>query len=329
MSISLYTKVKSKIPKKSKFVNKGIFANQMYSDNIYGIYTKYPYILYTQELNLYTVVDIEPNNLNLYSKIIDLKSNQLDIYSNVTNIKSNQLDIYSTITNFDFSLGIYSYIEETSINNNNLSLVSNVSAVNQNDLFLYTKITCADFKILVYNKDTNLLLTNINWVLYKRDPNISLYGLVDINHTVVSSGLSLDGIINIFLNDYNLENFDNDYYIKVWKNTDIYHELNIQISYYYENYINTRKCPYFLLKTYLKKEGDGTSTKEKIIYSGIGGIGGVTPIEICVSSTLITTQSVNTICDLKEDIKVKSKLIFIKENKKDQIEITFEGVKYV
>jgi hypothetical protein len=313
MILELYTNVQQKIPKlKETKKDKGIYSNILSSDNIYGIYTRYK-------------LEYEHKSLDLYSDITINFYNELGLYTIVDKIKSNQLDLYSNIISFYFSLGIYSYIEETK-ELSTVSLYSNISAVKENNLDLFSYIKTSDFKFLVYDKEDNLILSNINWELYRRDKSISLNGDINNSHILVTNGFSVDANIDIFLDDFNLRNLDNDYYLHVWKDEDIYHDLNLQISYYYEKYINSKKNYYLKSNLYLKKEG-GNVVEEKIIYKGIGG-GGGSPQEIAVTSRYISKQDVEVLCNFNEKITVKSKLIQT-DILSECINIQFEGVNYV
>ncbi len=342
MSISLFTKIRSNIPiQKKNSVDKGIYSDVGYSGHIYGVYERIDYIVnYTQEINIFTFVENKniDSNFSLYTNIFKYNNNELLLFTNIlesnynslnlhSNISKqyyvdltlythlnekikNDLDLYSFISLYDNSLSLYTNVNEDK-HPEVLLLHSNISAVKDSNLNLFTNIKTSDFKIKVFDKDTNLLLSDLNWVLYKRDNTISVFGDIDVGHIVVDSGITHTGIVDIFLEKYNLLNQDEDYFIKVWKLNNINHELNVQIQYFYEKYINTRKQPYLLLTTYLKREGSQAPQKKEIIQS-FGG-GGMTPREISVYSKLVNINISKTVCNLKENITISSKFISFKE----------------
>ena len=290
---NLFTKVQSKSPKRiCQQEQKRIYSNKIYSD-------------FRRD-----ICELDHKDLNIFTQVHKLKHNQLDLFT----------DVCATRT----SLDLFTNIEETKPVED-LNIFSRIFAVKQSNLNLFTKIRCADFIFKVYDEENNTLIQNISWKLYKRDYSLGLNIPVDESHVLVDSGLSTSGQITIFLENYNLLNHNNDFYLNIWKQEDIYHNLKVNFSYYYKDYIsNVKKCSYINSKLYLKKEGSGEA-KETIIYKGIGGAG-ATPNEVYVTSRLIFQDEEDILCDLKEKIEIKTKL---KSFKQEDIQIQFEGVSNV
>jgi len=313
MSLHLYSNVKSNVPKEIVFKDKGIYSNQEYSDFFYGLYER-------------ESRDFDHKSLDIFSLVESLKFNQLDLFTDIKNDLQAVLDLYSKINKSENFLNLYTNVDETK-EKQNLPLYSNISEFSLSDLSLYTKLICPDFKVYVIDSQTNQPINDVNWQLFRRDKTISLNQPVDQNHILVDSGIASLGTISIFLDDYNLRDNDDDYYLRIWKQQNIYTNLNLYISYYYEDYVNNlKKCTYTTLRTYLKKEGSG-ETVEKVIYQGAGG-GGIisTPKTIRVKSKLIYYDELDVLCDLKEKIKIRTKL---KSIKIDDIDVKLEGVFYV
>jgi hypothetical protein len=113
----------------------------------------------------------------------------------------------------------------------------------------YVSLVLYDFGIQTYNLNDNSSIIGINWELYKRDETISIDGLVDDTHILVDNGTSIESLIKINLNDYNLRDTRTDFYLKAWKDSNIKHLSEINIDYYPDDYVKRDKnSPYFYQK---------------------------------------------------------------------------------
>jgi len=119
----------------------------------------------------------------------------------------------------------------------------------------YIRVLLYDFEISIHDLDTGIILPDISWGLYRRDTSISLQGPIDENHILVDSGIDVDGLLQIELNDYALNNIRTDYYLKAWRTDAPDITTTSYIRYYPDDYIlNDDKQPYYTNKSYLKGE---------------------------------------------------------------------------
>ena len=78
----------------------------------------------------------------------------------------------------------------------------------------YCRVLLYDFGIETYDIKTGTPIINISWELYRRDITLPYTSLVNDTHILVDSGVSIESLIKIDLNDYSIRNIQNDFILK-------------------------------------------------------------------------------------------------------------------
>jgi len=113
-----------------------------------------------------------------------------------------------------------------------------------------------DFQISIHDLDSNNRFPDIYWALYRRDISISISGPIDDSHTLVDTGHTVSGLLQIDLQNYNLKLQDDDYYITAWRVDRPDAKTNVYLRYFYQNYTdNANDSPYFIGELYIPKSG--------------------------------------------------------------------------
>jgi len=112
----------------------------------------------------------------------------------------------------------------------------------------WCKVLLYDFGIDLYDSTTTLPISGFYWSLYKRDPNISDTGIIDVSHTLVDSGLNIQDILEINLDVYSLRNINNDFLITASMSSSASNApdlSSVYVKYYHTDYVlNTENAPY-------------------------------------------------------------------------------------
>jgi len=128
-----------------------------------------------------------------------------------------------------------------------------------------------DFIVTVYDYDSNTLLNNVEWELYRRDPNRPIDEMISDSHIFVDSGTVYDGVIRIYLSDYGLRGTSTEFYLRTWSLSDNKYVNHLRIKYYPSEYlVNETNVPYFREAIQVKKESIE-------VVTGSGGGGGMGP----------------------------------------------------
>ncbi len=112
----------------------------------------------------------------------------------------------------------------------------------------WCKVLLYDFGIDLYDTTTTLPISGFYWGLYKRDPNISQTGIIDTTHTLVDSGINIQDILKVNLDDYSLRNKNNDFLITASVSSSATNApdlSSVYIKYYHTDYVlNNDNAPY-------------------------------------------------------------------------------------
>jgi hypothetical protein len=121
----------------------------------------------------------------------------------------------------------------------------------------WCQVVCYDFGIDIYDSNTSLPVSGFYWSLYRRDPNISPHDIIDETHTLVDSGQSLQGMLQINLDDYSLKLIDTDYLITASLESSAASASDITrvyVKYYHTDYVRSEQnCPYLYNKIGVQK----------------------------------------------------------------------------
>jgi hypothetical protein len=113
-----------------------------------------------------------------------------------------------------------------------------------------------DFQISLHDLDSNNRLPDIYWALYRRNSSISTSGPIDETHTLVDTGHTVSGLLQIDLQDYNLKLQDDDYYITAWRVDRPDTKTNVYLRYFYQSYTDSANdSPYYIGELYIPKSG--------------------------------------------------------------------------
>ena len=233
------------------------------------------------------------SDIGIYSKILNKKSSDIGLYSNIISFEQQNFGYYTNINATRLSyFGLYTDVSDSKLKTLELYTKISEEKVNESSFGLFTKIVTSDFLFEFYDKETNNPINDIEWsfIVVKNDTFI-----------LIDSGSTTSNTLNIYLDDYNLLKKNNEFYFNFNKIGDFDFEANIKFLYYYHQHSNRKH--YLVKKLYLNKK----KTSQNIVKIG-GGVGGGAEI-ITVRSKLLTKQNIEVLCDLKENITVKSKLI--------------------
>lgn len=113
-----------------------------------------------------------------------------------------------------------------------------------------------DFQLSIHDLDTEDLLPDVHWELYRRDDSISLTDPIDDTHIIVDSGTTLTGLLQIDLNDYGIRTQDDDFYLTAWRTDRPEVKTNVYLRYFHENYTDSpNDAPYYIGELYIPKSG--------------------------------------------------------------------------
>lgn len=120
----------------------------------------------------------------------------------------------------------------------------------------FVSVILYDFQLSFHDLDSEDLLPDIVWRLYRRDESISPDLPIDENHILVDSGTDFDGLLRINLADYNLRNDDDDFYLTAWRVDRPEAKSNTYLRYYHEEYVASDKNdPYYIGEVFIPKSG--------------------------------------------------------------------------